>query len=411
MACLNHLSPLKAAAVFTSIQAALGPLLARLPQVARWPNPAAAPTSPPDAPGAAATAPTRTHPAQPGGPSKVAASTPPAHGGQQSRPTEQQNLPQKPGAPGTGSGLPLPPSLSRWQGRGASRAAVDQISPPGSPDAGPIHSRPSAAERTSPNKPPGQTMPAPTVARNAAPTGDANTTPPRHHQQESRTPAATSDVRESVAAAPLPGAERGSQEPAPSAPLCGTKCMLTLGGFGMLAAGAVGGEVVKDGVILGAAESIANIAMGIAGATGGALTTKIVVDGVADHATPPSAPADPSPSASSEKPASSVGESAGEESNQSPAREPHRNRADDRPATLYEKYDKNGNFEKHGVTHHENPAKRYTKKEIDQGRVEGVDRGPRKKMLEKERELVETNPGPKNREPWAGKRKTTNRTE
>lgn len=179
----------------------------------------------------------------------------------------------------------------------------------------------------------------------------------------------------------------------------------------MLAAGVVGGEAVKDGVIIGAAEGIESITMGIAGATGGALTTKIVVDGVADHGTPPSAPADPSPPASSEKPAGSVGDSASEESNQPPAKEPHRNRADDRPASLYEKYDKNGNFEKHGVTHHENPAKRYTKKEIDQGRVDGVDRGPRKKMLEKERELVETNPGPKNREPWAGRRKTTSGTE
>jgi hypothetical protein len=35
LACLNHLSPLKAAAVFASLQAALGPLLGKLPQVAR----------------------------------------------------------------------------------------------------------------------------------------------------------------------------------------------------------------------------------------------------------------------------------------------------------------------------------------------------------------------------------------
>ena len=32
-----------------------------------------------------------------------------------------------------------------------------------------------------------------------------------------------------------------------------------------------------------------------------------------------------------------------------------------------------------------------------------TDRGPRKEMLAKERQKVETNPGPKNREPWAGK--------
>jgi hypothetical protein len=34
-----------------------------------------------------------------------------------------------------------------------------------------------------------------------------------------------------------------------------------------------------------------------------------------------------------------------------------------------------------------------------------LERGPRKEMLKKERDLVETQPGPKNKEPWAGKRK------
>lgn len=33
-----------------------------------------------------------------------------------------------------------------------------------------------------------------------------------------------------------------------------------------------------------------------------------------------------------------------------------------------------------------------------------VERGPQWEVLNKERELVETNPGPKNREPWVGKR-------
>jgi hypothetical protein len=90
------------------------------------------------------------------------------------------------------------------------------------------------------------------------------------------------------------------------------------------------------------------------------------------------------------------------------AKPPHRNRADDRPATLYKKYDSGGEFEKHGVTHHENPEKRYTKREIAHGRVDSVDRGPRKEMLAKERDRVETDPGPLNREPWAGKRKIEN---
>jgi RHS repeat-associated protein len=84
---------------------------------------------------------------------------------------------------------------------------------------------------------------------------------------------------------------------------------------------------------------------------------------------------------------------------------PHGNTKDKRPATLYKKYDKDGNFQKHGVTKHEDPTKRYTKKELDGGYVEAIERGPRDEMLKKERELVETNPGPENREPWAGRRK------
>jgi hypothetical protein len=82
---------------------------------------------------------------------------------------------------------------------------------------------------------------------------------------------------------------------------------------------------------------------------------------------------------------------------------PHGNTAGDQPAELYEKYDKNGNFEKHGVSQDAN--KRYSKSEINGGEVRVVDRGPRKEMLQKERQRVETDPGPKNREPWAGKQK------
>ena len=86
-------------------------------------------------------------------------------------------------------------------------------------------------------------------------------------------------------------------------------------------------------------------------------------------------------------------------------KEPHRNRVDDRPATRYEKVDRDGKLLKHGVTHHKDPRKRYTKEQIGKGRVDLMERGPRKEMIKKERDLVETNPGPENREPWAGKRK------
>ena len=81
----------------------------------------------------------------------------------------------------------------------------------------------------------------------------------------------------------------------------------------------------------------------------------------------------------------------------------HGNIADGRPATLYKKVDSEGNLLKWGVTKHENPAKRYTKNQIGDGDVIPIERGPRKEMLLKERNLVETNPGPDNHEPWAGK--------
>ena len=82
----------------------------------------------------------------------------------------------------------------------------------------------------------------------------------------------------------------------------------------------------------------------------------------------------------------------------------HANKVDDRPATLYEKYDADGNFLKHGITKHEDPTKRYTAKQINGGTVVRTDRGPRSEMIKKERDLVERQPGPDNREPWAGRR-------
>ncbi|HET9281579.1 MAG TPA: RHS repeat-associated core domain-containing protein, partial [Candidatus Angelobacter sp.] len=82
---------------------------------------------------------------------------------------------------------------------------------------------------------------------------------------------------------------------------------------------------------------------------------------------------------------------------------PHGNTAGDQPAELYEKYDKNGNFQKHGVS--QNSNKRYTQKQLNGGRIKVVGKGPRRQMLAKERQKVETNPGPENHEPWAGKQK------
>lgn len=78
------------------------------------------------------------------------------------------------------------------------------------------------------------------------------------------------------------------------------------------------------------------------------------------------------------------------------------NIAGNQPATLYERYDADGIFQKHGVS--QDPSKRYTDKELGEGFLIEKQTGPRKEMLKAERELVETNPGPLNKEPWAGKR-------
>jgi hypothetical protein len=50
-------------------------------------------------------------------------------------------------------------------------------------------------------------------------------------------------------------------------------------------------------------------------------------------------------------------------------------------------------------------GKRYSKAELDGGVLVEVQRGPRNEMLKLERSYVETNPGPLNLKPWAGKRK------
>jgi hypothetical protein len=81
----------------------------------------------------------------------------------------------------------------------------------------------------------------------------------------------------------------------------------------------------------------------------------------------------------------------------------HGNTAGTQEAVLYERYDAEGKFLKHGIS--QDPAKRYSKAELAGGYLIETQRGPRVEILAIERELVETNPGPLNKEPWAGKRK------
>lgn len=81
-------------------------------------------------------------------------------------------------------------------------------------------------------------------------------------------------------------------------------------------------------------------------------------------------------------------------------RQEHGNIVGDQPAYLYERYDVDGNFLKYGVT--QDLRTRYTDEELAGGYLLRTARGPRRLMLKQERELAETNAGPRNFEPWAG---------
>ena len=74
-----------------------------------------------------------------------------------------------------------------------------------------------------------------------------------------------------------------------------------------------------------------------------------------------------------------------------------------RTTYLYRLEDADGNFLKWGVT--QDLQGRYPEAYMLDKRIIRVDEGSRAEMLRLERELVETQPGPLNHEPWAGKRK------
>jgi hypothetical protein len=73
-----------------------------------------------------------------------------------------------------------------------------------------------------------------------------------------------------------------------------------------------------------------------------------------------------------------------------------------RTAYLYRLEDLDGNLLKWGIT--QNLGKRYMKSFLLDKRLVNVAQGARSDMLTLERNLVETQPGPLNREPWRGSR-------
>jgi RHS repeat-associated protein len=74
----------------------------------------------------------------------------------------------------------------------------------------------------------------------------------------------------------------------------------------------------------------------------------------------------------------------------------------DSPKTtyLYKLYDNDGNYLKTGVS--QNPNRRYSGKFMEDKRIDPFESGTRREMLDRERHIVERNPGPLNFEPWAG---------
>ncbi len=85
-----------------------------------------------------------------------------------------------------------------------------------------------------------------------------------------------------------------------------------------------------------------------------------------------------------------------------PVKPIHGNTAGDQYAELYKRVGKNGKLKKWGVS--QDSSKRYTDKQLGNDRLIILDSGKRRDMLKVERELVESAPGPLNREPWRGSR-------
>lgn len=86
------------------------------------------------------------------------------------------------------------------------------------------------------------------------------------------------------------------------------------------------------------------------------------------------------------------------------AKKVHGNSKDsDRLTRLYKLVDKDGNLLKWGITSLEKIESRYRKSFLANKYIERVFVGTREAMMQLERRLVESNPGPLNRERWAGK--------
>lgn len=78
---------------------------------------------------------------------------------------------------------------------------------------------------------------------------------------------------------------------------------------------------------------------------------------------------------------------------------------------LYALYNKLKEFLKWRITSCEDSEKRYTIKYMKDKQMDIIDSGTRSEMLDAERKLVEEDPGPLNKETWAGKNKKDEKTD
>ena len=287
LACLSHLSPLKAAALYKAIRAALGPLLSKLPQVAQWPKPTAPDSPPPSAPTAVASAPAP--PSKPEGQVRVSPPTHPArvNRGPRSLASRKPGRSQKaPESDPPWGGLPAFPGLPGWHGVEPERELAGNPQPASS--SGPSGSPPAATEPSRPAPPPDMAPPAPIINPNKPPLVSESQALKAKTQ---RWPPATSTAAELVAVGPASVGEHANTSSGPEAPLCGTKCKL-LSGVGLAL---VAVEVGKDAAVVAVVGGGESTIMSIAGATGGAVAGKIAADRVADHVIPPSETVEPEP--------------------------------------------------------------------------------------------------------------------
>jgi hypothetical protein len=191
-----------------------------------------------------------------------------------------------------GSHISRMPSVAGWQTKDAKRpiATLPQL-PAAKATLPPIApTKPGGPQQL---QPPAQHKPAQLTAAEKKHKPKQTQMPPSSPRQDPKVEASPHELP--AIAEPQPAADRSEGKPAaapePDTSLCGTKCKVAagLGTGAVLAVGvAAGAEVTKDIIVGGLTVAGSSTAIKAAGAAGGAVAGKIIADGVADHATPPS---------------------------------------------------------------------------------------------------------------------------